>query len=163
MELGIKPVFSDPAHPEQNGRHERMHRELKGEATRPPGYNIQLQQRKLNSFIREYNEVRPHAALNMKTPASVHTYSQIKYPDKISEWIYPKEAYVRYVTTTGGIKIGKHNILYLSTVLGGKDVGLEELGNKIYRVYFREFFLGYADLKEFKMYDIMTYKNELKV
>ena len=59
MELGIKPVFSDPAHPEQNGRHERMHRELKGEATRPPGYNIQLQQRKLNSFIREYNEVRP--------------------------------------------------------------------------------------------------------
>ena len=163
MELGIKPVFSDPAHPEQNGRHERMHRELKGEATRPPGYNIQLQQRKLNSFVREYNEIRPHAALNMKTPASVHTYSQIKYPDKISEWIYPKEIYVRYVTTTGGIKIGKNNMLYLSTVLGGKDVGLEELGNKIYRVYFREFFLGYADLREFKMYDIMTYKNELRV
>ncbi len=99
----------------------------------------------------------------MRTLASVHTYSQIKYPDKVSEWIYPKETYVRYVTITGGIKIGKKNILYLSTVLGSKDVGLEEIGNKIYRVYFREFFLGYADLREFKMYDIMTYKNELRV
>ena len=55
MELGIQPVFSDPAHPEQNGRHERMHRELKGECTRPPGYSLQAQQRKLNAFVREYN------------------------------------------------------------------------------------------------------------
>ena len=54
-------------------------------------------------------------------------------------------------------------MLYLSQAFGGKDVGLEELGNKIYRVYFRDFFLGYADLKEFKMHDIMTYKNELQV
>ena len=68
MELGIKPVFSDPAHPEQNGRHERMHRELKGEATRPPGLNLQAQQRKLNAFLKEYNEIRPHEALCMKPP-----------------------------------------------------------------------------------------------
>jgi hypothetical protein len=54
-------------------------------------------------------------------------------------------------------------MLYLSTPLGGRMVGLEEVGNKIFRVYFRQFFLGYADFNELKMYDIMNYKNELKV
>jgi transposase InsO family protein len=86
MELGIQPVFSDPAHPEQNGRHERMHRELKGEATRPPGNNIQLQQRKFNKFRKEYNEIRPHEALEMKTPAMVHTFSKNRYLEVIPEW-----------------------------------------------------------------------------
>ena len=82
MELGIQPVFSDPAHPEQNGRHERMHRELKGECTRPPGYSLQAQQRKLNAFVREYNEVRPHDALELRTPLSVHKISDRKYPER---------------------------------------------------------------------------------
>ncbi len=55
IEQGIEPVYSDPASPQQNGRHERMHRDLKGEATRPPGYNLRAQQRKLNYFVEEYN------------------------------------------------------------------------------------------------------------
>jgi hypothetical protein len=163
MELGIQPAFSDPAHPEQNGRHERMHRELKAEATRPPGKSIQLQQRKFNSFRKEYNEVRPHEALNMKTPASIHKFSKNRYLESIPEWIYPKEMKVQYVTTTGGIRVRKNDMLYLSTPLGGKMIGLEEVGNKIYRVYFRQFFLGYADYNDLRMYDIMNYKNELKV
>ena len=87
MELGIQPVFSDPARPEQNGRHERMHRELKAEATRPPGTTMQLQQRKFNTFVKEYNEVRPHAALGMQTPAAVLKYSTNRYSEKIPEWI----------------------------------------------------------------------------
>jgi hypothetical protein len=69
----------------------------------------------------------------------------------------------QYVTTTGGIRVGKSSMLYLSTPLGGKMVGLEEVGNKIFRVYFRQFFLGYADFNDLKMYDIMNYNNELKV
>ncbi|HBH25218.1 MAG TPA: hypothetical protein DDY13_17595 [Cytophagales bacterium] len=83
IELGIKPVYSDPSHPEQNGRHERMHRELKAEATKPPGYSLQPQQRKLNAFVKEYNELRPHEALDMKTPASVHRRSDRTYPETI--------------------------------------------------------------------------------
>ena len=109
MELGIKPVFSDPASPQQNGRHERMHRELKGEATRPPGYSLQPQQRKLNAFVKEYNELRPHEALAMRTPAAVHKISEVKYPEKAKEWEYPKEFHVRYVTHNGAIRIGKAN------------------------------------------------------
>ncbi len=85
MELGIQPVFSDPASPGQNGRHERMHRDLKGEATRPPGKNLQAQQVKLNYFIKEYNDLRPHEALGKRTPTAIHIISDIKYPEKIKQ------------------------------------------------------------------------------
>lgn len=163
MELGIKPVFSDPASPGQNGRHERMHRDLKGEATRPPEKNLQAQQVKLNHFVKEYNDLRPHDSLEMRTPSSVHKISNIKYPEKIIPWIYPKEIYVRYVTHNGAVRIGKSSWLFLTTALAGKEVGFEEIGNKIHKVYFRQFFLGYADMKNLKVYDIMTYKDELKL
>ena len=62
------PVFSNPAHPEQNGRHERMHRDLKAECVSPAGFDMRTQQRKLNSFVRKYNNIRLHEALDMHTP-----------------------------------------------------------------------------------------------
>jgi transposase InsO family protein len=163
MELGIQPVFSDPAHPEQNSRHERMHRELKGEATRPPGSSLQAQQRKLNTFVKEYNELRPHDSLVMKTPAAVHTFSSRPYPERIKEWIYPKNFHVRYVSKNGAVRIGMKNWLFITTALAGKEIEFEEIGNRIYRIYFRDFFLGYSYMKELKVYDIMAYRNELKV
>lgn len=85
LELGIEPVYSDPASPQQNGRHERMHQDLKGDATSPPGYNLRVQQRKLNKFIHEYNYARPNGALNLETPGSVHEYSLRPYKEKINE------------------------------------------------------------------------------
>ncbi len=89
FEHGIEPVYSDPAHPKQNGRHERMHRDLKGEATRPSAYNLRAQQRKLNSFVYEYNNERQHAALELETPLSVHKRSRREYRGKVEEWLYP--------------------------------------------------------------------------
>lgn len=163
MDLGIKTVHSDPAHPEQNGRHERMHRELKAEATRPPGYSLQRQQTLLNKFVKEYNTIRPHEALGMRTPAAVHVYSTKEYPETISEWEYPKEFLVRYITRNGAIRVSSNNWLFVSTALMGKHVGLEELGNRIYRLFYRQFFLGYLDAQELKVHDIMTYRNEIKV
>lgn len=155
MELGIKPVFSDPGHPEQNGRHERMHRELKAEATKPAGYSLQAQQRKLNAFVKEYNDIRPHEALSMRTPSAVHELSERKYPEKIEEWIYPKEFKVKYITHNGAIRLERNDWLFVSTPLAGKYIGLEELGNDIYRFYFREFLLGYINIRARKVYDIM--------
>lgn len=67
IELGIMPVFSDPAHPEQNGRHELMHRDLKASCAKPSAYDLKAQQRRLNRFVKEYNHVRPHEALDMET------------------------------------------------------------------------------------------------
>lgn len=151
MELGIEPVFSDPAHPEQNGRHERMHRELKGEATRPPGYSLQRQQTLLNEFVREYNEVRPHEALGMRTPAAVHVLSPREYPERIQEWNYPAGFVTRYVTKNGCFRAGSAKWIFVSTALMGKWVGLEDLGNEIYRLYYRSFFLGYLDLANRKV------------
>lgn len=66
--LGMEPVYSDPGHPEQNGRHERMHRELKGEAMRPLGFDLRVQQWKLNEFAHHYNEFRPHDACGRVPP-----------------------------------------------------------------------------------------------
>ena len=163
LDIGVMPVYSDPGHPEQNGRHERMHRELKGEATRPPGKNLQAQQRKLNKFIYEYNEVRPYQVLGKMTAASVHEVSEREYPEVIRDWDYPADYKVRYVCRNGAIRIGKANWIFVSTALMGKHIGLEELGNGIFRIYYRNFFLGYLDEKELKVYDILDYNYVMRV
>ena len=153
IELGVEPVYSDPAHPEQNGRHERMHRELKGEATRPPGYDLRAQQRKLNAFVKEYNEVRPHAALGQKTPSQVHRISPRPFPGEIKEWEYGKEFKVRYVCRNGAIRWGHRGWVGVSTCLIEKYIGLLELGNGIWEVYFRQKRIGYLDEKTMRIQD----------
>lgn len=82
IELRIMPVFSDPAHPQQNGRHERMHRDLKAACTKPSAYGLKAQQRRLNYFAKVYNHIRPHEALGMKIPAAVHDFSTRPFPEK---------------------------------------------------------------------------------
>ena len=89
MDLGVTPVYSDPGQPQQNGRHERMHKDLKAQATRPPGRGWRSQQKKFDEFRKEYNEVRPHEALVMKTPNEVHKESKREYPRRVEEWVYP--------------------------------------------------------------------------
>ena len=153
IEQGIEPVYSDPAHPEQNGRHERMHRDLKGEATRPPGYNLRTQQRKLNRFVHEYNYERPHAALDLETPGSVHEYSPQEYKEKVEEWDYPSYCEVRRVTKNGALRWKSTKWVMVSTSLIDKHVGLEELGNGIWRVYFRQKMLGYFDEETLRIQD----------
>src|SRR5512138_2191888 len=98
------PVFSDPGCPNQNGRHERMHRELKAEAARPPAPNRSLEQKLLDAFQKEYNTFRPHNALGNKTPASVHTLSHREYSATIAPWDYPSTFSVRRVFRNGAIR-----------------------------------------------------------
>lgn len=153
IELGIDPVYSDPGHPEHNGRHERMHRELKAEATRPAAYSLAAQQRKLNNFLRLYNETRPHKALANLTPARVHVHSDREFPRKIPEWEYPKEMVVRYVSRNAAIRWKSYHWVMVSSTLAGKYVGLEELGNGIWRVFFRHKLLGYLDENTLRIED----------
>jgi transposase InsO family protein len=84
----LVPVFSDPAHPEKNGRHERMHRDLKAACAKPSAYDLKAQQRRLTHFVKEYNHIRPQEALNMRTPADIHDFpldrSLRKYPALIT-------------------------------------------------------------------------------
>lgn len=143
IELGILPVFSDPAHPEQNGRHERMHRDLKAACANPPAYDLNTQQRSMNRFVKEYNNVRPHEALGMETPASQHTYSNRVFPEKIGQYYYPSYMKVYKVNKAGSIRWNSYYWVYMSSSLIGKYVGAHQIGNRIWRVFFRNVFLGY--------------------
>jgi transposase InsO family protein len=145
IELGIMPVFSDPAHPEQNGRHERMHRDLKAACARPSAQDLKAQQRRLNHFVKEYNHVRPHEALDMETPASVHQFSTRPFPERIREYQYDSKFKIMKVTQNGAIRWKSYHWVYLTVALKGKYVGVEELGNGIWRIYYYGVFLGYFD------------------
>ena len=150
IELGIMPVFSDPAHPEQNGRHERMHRDLKAACAKPAAYDLRAQQRRLNHFVKEYNNVRPHEALNMETPASTHNFTARPFPEKIASFDYEPDMKVYKVTQNGSIRWGAYNWVYLSASLTGKYVGALEMGNGIWRVFYRSVFLGYFNENELR-------------
>lgn len=150
IELGIEPVFSDPAHPEQNGRHERMHRDLKAACAKPSAYDLKAQQRRLNKFIYEYNNIRPHEALEMETPASVHQFSSRPFPEKISSFDYEPEMKVLKVTQNGAIRWRAYYWVYLTASLKGKYVGMLDMGNGIWRVFYRNVFLGYFDESNIK-------------
>ena len=150
IELGILPVFSDPAHPEQNGRHERMHRDLKAACAMPSANDMATQQRKLNSFVKEYNTVRPHEALGMETPAHVHKLSDRPFPEYIKEWVYAPHMKVMNVVKNGSIRWKSYYWVFLTECLIGKRVGAEEIGNGIWKVYYRDVFLGYFNEKDIR-------------
>jgi len=150
IDLGILPVFSDPAHPEQNGRHERMHRDLKASCASPSSFDMKAQQRKLNHFVSEYNQVRPHEALGMETPASVHKFSTRPFPEKIPEYEYDSDMQVMKVTQNGSIRWRTYYWIYLTASLKGKYVGVLEMGNGIWRVFYRNVFLGFFDEKNIR-------------
>jgi len=145
IELGIKPVFSDPAHPEQNGRHERMHRDLKAACAKPSAYDLKAQQRRLNHFVKEYNHIRPHEALDMKTPAHIHDFSTRPYPERIPDFDYDSTYKILKVTRNGAIRWKSYYWVYLTAALKGKYVALEDSGNGIWKAFYRDVFLGFFD------------------
>lgn len=138
---GVLPELIEPGKPQQNGRHERMHRTLKAEATRPPAGNLAAQQRKFNRFRTEYNEERPHEALDQQTPASIYQPSVRQMPDKLPPLEYPDRFEVRYVSANGGIR-WNCDWVNVSIVCAGEYVGLEEIDDGIWNVYFGILKLG---------------------
>ena len=122
--LGIDHERIDPGRPQQNGRHERMHRTLL-EAMRPPGADLAAQERRFEVFVREYNEQRPHEALGQKPPASLYRPSPRQLPARLPEPEYPPEAAVRRVRSNGEIK-WRGELVFISSSLVGEAVGVEE-------------------------------------
>ena len=141
VRLGILPEFIEPGKPQQNGRHERMHRTLKAETTRPPANTSRAQQRKFDRFRKEFNSERPHEALDMQTPASLYEPSPRQMPNKLSALEYPDRFEVRYVSANGGIRWNKQWV-NVSTVCAGEYVGLEEIDDGTWNVYFGPLKLG---------------------
>lgn len=154
IRLGIYPELIEPGHPEQNGRHERMHRTLKAETARPPATSMRSQQRRFNRFRTEYNEIRPHEALGMATPASIYTTSPRQYPSRLPEIVYPDHFELRYVSANGGIRFN-HRWINVSHVLKGEHVGLEEVGDGLWDLYFGPLRLGWFDERNYRLIDAM--------
>lgn len=141
IKLGIRPEFIAPAHPEQNARHERFHRTLKEHCCIPPSSSLQAQQRRFNSFLREYNDERPHEALGGKTPASVHTPSNRRFPSRIEEPTYPSHYELRRIPKNGGL-LWKKTRYYLTEALHGETVGLSQTSPGNWEIYFGPVLVG---------------------
>jgi putative transposase len=149
LRLGISIERIKPGHPQQNGRHERMHLTLKKEATKPSGLNFLQQQEKFDTFIEVFNKERPHEALDMKCPAEVCQPSQRLYHG-LPSVDYPFHDKVITVTNCGRICMG-HKKINFSTVFAGQTVGLREELDDIWLVSFMDYDLGYFDMETCKL------------
>ena len=152
VRLGVMPELIEPGKPQQNGRHERMHRTLKDETTRPAAGSLSAQQRKFNHFRDEFNNERPHEALDLQTPASQYQPSLREMPNKIPPLEYPDRFEVRYVSGNGGIRWNR-SWVNVSSVCIGEYVGFEEIDDGIWNVYFGPLKLGRFDERHMRIED----------
>lgn len=149
LRLGVAIERIDPGKPQQNGRHERMHLTLKQATCSPPRGSLGWQQRAFDKFRVEYNEVRPHQALELATPASVYAHSKRPYPDKLAPLHYPF-CDVHRVRPDGTIKFGQRK-QFISTSLKGELIGIQALSDAYAQVHFANIVLGIIDTKNSKM------------
>lgn len=136
MKLGIVHERIQPAHPEQNGRHERMHLTLHQETMQPMAANRRAQQKRFDQFRRDYNQQRPHEALGMRTPASCYWASPRAFPLLLPQPEYPRSMEVRKVGDRGVINWRGHRHVFISKVLAGEWVGLEAVDDRWWLIYF---------------------------
>jgi len=155
IKLGIYPELIEPGKPQQNGVHERMHRTLKQEATIPPGCSLRAQQRKFDRFREEFNEVRPHEALEMRRPAQVYQASSRAMPGRTEPYDYPSNYMVRRVSRCGTIRVLSKQI-FVSQTLNEELVGLEEVDDGVYDLYFCYYQIGGYELRVNKIHDIVS-------
>lgn len=147
LRLGIRLERIRPASPQENGRHERMHRTLKQDTTRPARSNLLQQQERFDEWIQEFNQERPHEALDMKRPAEVYTKSLRPCPDVLPPLDYRTHDDIRRVTAQGLLHMGGRKQVHLTKALAGEYVGLRENNDIIDRwlVSFANIDLGHVE------------------
>ena len=145
--LGILPERIELGKPQQNGRHERMHRTLKQAAVNPPEQDMGEQQESFDRFIHEYNHERPHEALGQNPPASQYQSSPRTYTDTPEELTYPDYFEIRTVQSNGTVYC-KNHMVYIGEVLKGHKVGLCEIDEGVWESYFGPVLLGRYDERD---------------
>lgn len=157
ISLGIVPELIEPGKPQQNGRHERMHRTLKKRTASPPHANLRAQQRRFNQFRRVYNFERPHEALQMETPSDVYQPSPRPFGNHPGPLDYPGHFEIRRVSGDNTMR-WKSRKVFVSTLLRGYHVGLEQVGDGVWSVYFGPVHLGWLDETDYRIMDVKARK-----
>jgi transposase InsO family protein len=142
IEQGIEVEFSRPASPQDNGSHERMHHDLKVEATQPPSANMKAQQRRFDRWQHTYNHVRPHEALSMQCPADFHQPSQRRLNENDNPLVYPNDHEVKVVSTSGHLAHEGLNY-HVGDAFIGKRVGLHHAADGRTELFFANVHLGH--------------------
>jgi transposase InsO family protein len=141
IKVGVTLERIHPGKPQQNGRHERFHLTLQQETTRPPARTMRAQQLRFDTFQREYNEVRPHEALNQRPPAKVYVASGRRFPSRIEEPEYPAWYQVFRPYQNGKVCV-RGREYFISSALRGERVGFVEVEEGCFEVYFCNLLLG---------------------
>ena len=144
IKLGIVPEHIAAGKPQQNGRHERMHRTLKQETASPPASSRRAQQERFDQFRREYNQERPHEALGQQPPATYYLRSSRAYPGRAPEVEYPADWQVRRVAPGGQLRWSGQSV-FVAHALNGERVGLEQIDDGRWRVWFSFYEIGVLD------------------
>lgn len=155
IRLGIHPERIQPGHPEQNGRHERMHKTLKAYTARPPAQTIRAQQKQFDAFCREYNELRPHEALQMRTPAGCYQHSVHPYPSRLPAVDYPSHMRVTRVQWHGDIT-HQGRRLFLTESLSDEYIGIEQVSEDRSWVWYCRYLLGQIDHRQWAISPIQN-------
>ena len=146
MSLGVQPVFSRPGKPQDNGRHERMHRELKADIVRHRGSTLLEQQRFFDRFVRIYNVERPHEGIGQNRPARQFRPSPRPFPRKPRQPEYALHWEKRKVMCNGVLRWHGADV-FLSETFGGHTVAFEPIDCDLWRVWFHKFIVGTFDEK----------------
>lgn len=152
IRLGITPELIEPGHPEQNPRHERMHRDLKAETTRPPAHNYRGQQQRFRVWRREYNELRPHEAHQQQPPVTLYQPSPRPYRARPQPPEYPGHYEVRRVSRNGGIRWQSKRIPVSQTLIE-EYIGFEAIDDGLWDVYYYHCRLGRFDERRGRIID----------
>jgi transposase InsO family protein len=150
IKLGIQHDRIRPASPQDNGRHERMHRTLKQYTQIPPSDSFPAQQKRFDGFVEEYNRVRPHQGIGGELPDALYTASQRSYPKRLPKPQYANHLEVRLVGSAGCIRF-KNNLLFVSQTLEKERVALEEVQDGLWNLYFYDVLLAKLDERTFKL------------
>jgi len=154
ISLGILPELIQPGKPQQNGRHERMHLTLKRRTASPPAVSLPAQQRAFNRFRRVYNYERPHEALQMETPASVYRPSERPFTARPEALEYPGHFELRRVSGDSTLRWSRRKV-FVSSLLKGHVVGLEQIADGVWSVYFGPVHLGWLDETDYRIMDVL--------
>src|SRR5438093_1537809 len=152
MRLGIQHQRSRPATPQDNAAHERMHKTLKAGAIRPPRGSLAAQQRAFNAFRIEYNDERPHQYLRGRSPSDRYHVSPRPYPEQPPPLEYPGHFLVKRVTNAGTFRF-KHRLLFIANALKQHHIGLEEVNDGIWSIYFNRVLLARLNERDYIIRD----------